>query len=674
MLVEVYVLSGPRAGEKLGRFDPLALRIGAGPDQDLDLSADRSTGVAPRHAEIVRARGGYQLNDCGSGSGTFVLPDDRPIRQLPLGPVTLVRLGAAGPLCRIQVGRVMPFGRYLITGRIGGGGMAEVFAARGPGHLGRSVALKVVHHEMFSMPAAAEMFLHEARVAAQVSHHNVIKVYDVGEERGVLYIAMEHLRAVTLHELQARLLRAGKAFPPDLAAALVSQALYGLHAAHELRDEEGRPLRVVHRDISPSNLLCTQDGLVVVIDFGVARADLRLHQSLRGLKGKPSYMAPEQVRGEQVDRRTDVFAAAVVLYELCAGQRLFMRDNIMATLDAVLRGQVPPLRSVCRKAPQRLAALVERALSPAPEARPESAAAFAAELDQIVADSGGRFAKISDVAAYLAENGVSLLAPPPSPLLEVPAALRPAPHEDVSWPDPSGAGAAQGGGTIRLDEEALDPLDREEAHQTHVDTPGDERRDVAAEAPQAASPAGRAAATTVRGAATAALDVPPPGERLRAQSLAGRLLEVQTVELHLAQQRGPVSLPLPAGPGQLPARLQISMHAGALTVEVDRSGAQPAQRVGLYEDADDPATRLEGYVVAPTADGVTFDVGHRRAEVLQVHCSSTYNAGNIEQLATHVRALQVDFVAGGAPRRLVVLHTLDPGGQAHVACVVVRQA
>jgi serine/threonine protein kinase len=145
------------------------------------------------------------------------------------------------------------------------------------------VALKLIQPEMFEIVDASSMFLDEARIASEINHHNVVKIYDVGEQDGVLFLAMEYLRGVTVSSLIGQFMRRGETMPPDLAAAIIAQSCAGLHAAHQLRDGNGRLLNVVHRDVSPSNLMVLPEGLVKVIDFGVARADTRLLRKEEGL-------------------------------------------------------------------------------------------------------------------------------------------------------------------------------------------------------------------------------------------------------------------------------------------------------------------------------------------------------------------------------------------------------
>lgn len=424
VVLEVRVLTGARAGEQLLFFDAEHVKIGRNPACDVVLP---DGAVSRQHAELSRSGEGYTLTDSGSTAGTFVLStssSERVTSATVLPPAAEVAFGSTGPRCRIGVGLSVPFGRYRLIGRLGGGGMAEVFMARqtGLGGFNRPVALKLIQPEMFALVDAGAMFLDEARIAAEISHHNVVKIYDVGDQDGVLYLAMEYLRGVTLSQMATQLQQRGERMPPDLVASLLSQACAGLHAAHTLRDASGKSLNVVHRDVSPSNLMCLPEGLVKVIDFGVARADIRLVRKEEGLQGKPAYMSPEQIQGQPLDGRSDVFAAGVVLYELCSGKPLFQRNDTVATFYAVVRSEVPPLSSVCPEATPLLDAVAKRALAKDPNLRYQSAAELAADLDQVVKEAGGRFSSIAATARFLTDWGVSLVGPPPALLTQVPKA------------------------------------------------------------------------------------------------------------------------------------------------------------------------------------------------------------------------------------------------------------
>jgi len=426
-VLEVRILSGVRAGEQQLFFDASEVRMGRHPTADVLLP---DAVVSRHHAQIARQDGaGYVLVDNGSTAGVYDLSSGQKVTRLPIPETGSVEVAlgppATSPRCLLAVGMGLPFGRYLLTGRLGGGGMAEVFFARqtGLGGLFRPVALKLIQPEMFEIVDASSMFLDEARIASEINHHNVVKIYDVGEQDGVLYLAMEYLRGVTVASLLGQFIRRGETMPPDLAAAVVAQSCAGLHAAHQLRDGNGRLLNVVHRDVSPSNLMVLPEGLVKVIDFGVARADTRLLRKEEGLQGKPAYMSPEQILLQPLDARSDVFALGVVLYEMCSGQPLFARDDTTATFYAIVRGELTPLRKVCPQATPRLEAVVHKALARPLAERYASAADLAQDLDKVVEEAGGRFSSIGAIGRFLQERGILLQAAPPSLLREVPKAL-----------------------------------------------------------------------------------------------------------------------------------------------------------------------------------------------------------------------------------------------------------
>lgn len=497
-VIEVRILSGERAGEQLHFFDPQKVVLGRNPASDVILP---DPGVSRQHAELTVSKaeaavsrpptplpaGSKEtaspiavpqlvLRDVGSTAGTFFVKSGERITssvlvdcagtgegtaanhkssagvEISLGPV------GQGPRCKLSAGLSIPFGRYLLTGRIGGGGMAEVFLARqrGLGGLFRPVALKLIQPEMFNLIDASAMFLDEARIAAEISHHNVVKIYDVGEQDGVLYLAMEYLRGVTLASLSAQLQQRAERLPPDLVAALVSQACAGLHAAHQLRDMSGRLLNVVHRDVSPSNLMLLPEGLIKVIDFGVARADTRLVAKDEGLQGKPAYMSPEQVQAQTLDCRSDVFALGVVLYELCSGQPLFWREDTVATFYAVVRGEVPPLREVCPGATPLLEQIVAKALAKKPEHRYQSAADLLTDLDRVVVEAGRRFSNLAAVGRFLTDLGVTLTASPPTLLTAVPKTLQTLRLQVKTPSVPSLAALAGGSGALDDDDGLLE--------------------------------------------------------------------------------------------------------------------------------------------------------------------------------------------------------------------------
>jgi hypothetical protein len=254
-------------------------------------------------------------------------------------------------------------GPYEVLARLSRGGMGQVLLGRRTGAHGfeRLVALKIILPEDRGADLRS-MFLDEARLLAKLTHPAVAQVYDFGEDDGRLWLAMEYVAGVSLHELAQ--------VPPAIAARLVAEACRGLHAAHELRDRDGRPLNVVHRDISPDNLRLGFDGQVKVLDFGVALVRGRQQPVTEAgfIKGKLQYMAPEQVRGDIVDRRSDVYALGVVLHEMMTGQVLLTDADALEALGNRARKIVPPSSRV-QQLEQGFDAVVMKALADNPDER-----------------------------------------------------------------------------------------------------------------------------------------------------------------------------------------------------------------------------------------------------------------------------------------------------------------
>lgn len=268
------------------------------------------------------------------------------------------------------------FGRYELVTRLASGGMAEVHLARmaeGAG-AGRLVVIKRIHSHLAGNTRFVRMFLDEARIAARLSHPQVVQVVDLGRVGEHLFLAMEYVHGEDLRRVVRRALETGRPLPPALGTWIVSEAAAGLHYAHERRDTKGLPLGIVHRDVSPQNLIVTFDGNVKVIDFGIARAADSAHLTRAGeLKGKYAYMSPEQARGAPVDRRTDVFALGVLLWELLTGRRLFKRSTDMQTVSAVTACEVPAPSSVRPQLPADFDPILLAALAPHPADRLQTA-------------------------------------------------------------------------------------------------------------------------------------------------------------------------------------------------------------------------------------------------------------------------------------------------------------
>jgi serine/threonine-protein kinase len=292
---------------------------------------------------------------------------------------------------------------YEIVAHLKPGGMATLFLARrvGPQGFARPVAIKIVHPHLASDPELVRMFIDEARLSACVHHPNVVHVEELGEENGTFFLAMEYLHGESLSALLAALSRVERQLPVDVAAWIAMQAAAGLHAAHETRDAEGRPLGLVHRDVSPQNVLVSVDGHVKLIDFGIVKVGAASGGTEAGvIKGKLAYMAPEQAEGDHVDRRTDVYALGIVLWEMLAMRRLFSGASDVEVLDRVRRPVREAPSAHRPDVPAALEAAVLRALAPDPGDRFATAEDFQRALARSVPEAA---AAGSALAAILRE-------------------------------------------------------------------------------------------------------------------------------------------------------------------------------------------------------------------------------------------------------------------------------
>jgi len=258
-------------------------------------------------------------------------------------------------------------GRYQIVGRLATGGMAEVLLGKllGPSGFERPVVVKRILAHLAQQSEFVEMFLDEARMQAAIHHPNVVQVHELGHEDGELFMVMEYLEGETTSGLMRRLTAMNETLDLAIATHLVAEVCAGLHAAHELTDAHGSALALVHRDVSPQNIFVTYSGQVKLIDFGVAKATDRVARTDPGqMKGKVDYMSPEQCRGEELDRRSDIFSAGIVLYELTTGRRLFKRASALMTLKAIAEKRVKPPSAFVPGYPAELDAICMRALQP----------------------------------------------------------------------------------------------------------------------------------------------------------------------------------------------------------------------------------------------------------------------------------------------------------------------
>lgn len=294
--------------------------------------------------------------------------------------------------------------RYELVAEIASGGMATVFLARlsGVGGFQRLVAIKRLHPHLAGEKEFVDMFLDEARLAAGIHHPNVVPILEVGASPRGYYLVMEYIEGDTLARLLARAATAGERVPAPVVNRVVLDMLAGLHAAHELKDEMGQPTELVHRDVSPQNLLVGADGVCRITDFGVARAATRLSGTRVGqLKGKIAYMAPEQALGHaDIDRRADIFAAGIVLWEVLAGRRLFKAANEAGTLSRVLNDPISNLQAVAPDVDAALSDVAMKALERDRDKRYATAAQFADALERAAA-AAGKLASPKELAAYV---------------------------------------------------------------------------------------------------------------------------------------------------------------------------------------------------------------------------------------------------------------------------------
>ncbi len=277
-------------------------------------------------------------------------------------------------------------GEYEILSELNSGGMGEVLLAKrvGAHNFEKFLAIKTIRKELSSNPNLRTMFLDEARLVARLSHPSIAQVYDFGEEENVLYLVMEYIPGISFKDLIDR------GPEPLIAARAVAEVCHGLHAAHELTDLSGDHLGVVHRDVSPENLMLTFDGRVKILDFGIAfMRDRETQATMLGqIKGKPSYMAPEQVTNDTIDRRTDIFILSIVLHELLSGTQLFAGDSLLATAMAIGNAKVSPPSSARGPLPAGLDEIVMKGLEQDPNRRFSTALEMARDLDRVISSQG----------------------------------------------------------------------------------------------------------------------------------------------------------------------------------------------------------------------------------------------------------------------------------------------
>jgi serine/threonine-protein kinase len=290
-------------------------------------------------------------------------------------------------------------GKYRVVAELGHGGMADVYLAvrRGPAGFSKLEVVKLLRAELADQDDYRTMFLEEARIAARLSHPNIVQTHDVGEDAGRYYMAMEYLEGAALDRLQRRAMKDGGGIPEHIHLTMICEMLRGLHHAHELLDEGGMPLSIVHRDVSPHNLIVTYDGQVKLLDFGIAKTADSILQTRTGvLKGKITYMAPEQARAEVVDRRADLFAVGIMVWEAAAHARFWEGLTEIQVLHRISTGEFRDTQLRARALPPEVLAICQRALGPR-----ESRYATAADMEAELAAYLGTPATPREIAEYV---------------------------------------------------------------------------------------------------------------------------------------------------------------------------------------------------------------------------------------------------------------------------------
>lgn len=368
---EVALVKGKEAKEHVDNVVPL-------PRADEVIGQLRASGTRVAVNEGLSSEHGTNIEPLGP-HGTKLGPAataDTPRRDKP-------RSGRSGVESLDELPAITSYGRFELLGRLAVGGMAEIFLARErSGDTARYLVLKRVLPHVAMDDKFVEMFLDEARLAMHLNHPNICHIYEFGTQDRSSFIAMEWVNGVTLGRL-AKKARSSGGLPAAIAAKIAAGVAGALHYAHTAKDRQGRPLSIVHRDVSPHNIMVSYEGAVKLLDFGIAKANTQRSKTEAGaLKGKFAYMAPEQCLSGEVDSRTDVFALGVCLYEALTGHYLYRGETQYDTLRAIIEDPVPSVRRVSPTVPRELDAIVQKCLSKRPADRYQSAGELQTALEE----------------------------------------------------------------------------------------------------------------------------------------------------------------------------------------------------------------------------------------------------------------------------------------------------
>lgn len=346
-------------------------------------------------------------------------------------------------------------GKYELVALVARGGTAEIYLARIDGVAGfeKYVVVKLLHDYLADSGDFVHMFLDEARLTAQLDHSNIVQTLELGEKNGRYYIVMEYLAGMSLSLIARRVSERvpGGRLPVELSLGIAAQACAGLHYAHCKTDASGRPLNIVHRDVSPQNLVVSFEGITKLVDFGIAKAEMRATQTQSGtIKGKFAYMSPEQCLAQDIDHRTDVYALGIIVHELLTGRRLFKRPSTYETYRAIVEGKVPAPSEVNHELDPALDPVVMRALARDREDRYASAEAFGDELTGLL-HKRGKAVAAGTIAAFFDRHFSKEIEEHARRMRELMAGRQTIMEElwDDASEDPSG---------VQEDEEALDDV------------------------------------------------------------------------------------------------------------------------------------------------------------------------------------------------------------------------
>ncbi len=344
---------------------------------------------------------------CGTACVTDAPPVllDR-IRMLPTGetPDWMLPMIERRPMGTPASFRELFADKYSLVKLLGAGGMAEIYLARqlGPAGFDRKVAIKRILPNLAREATFIQMFLGEARLAARLSHPNIVQIHELQENEGQYYIVMEFVDGFNLSSLLTAMKASGKHMPAGVACRIMADVCAALEAAHSARDDRGNPLKIVHRDVSPHNVLVARDGAVKLSDFGVARAENHLEPTKPGiLKGKISYLSPEALSGNDPDHRTDIFAAGIVLFQCLAGFHPFWRNSEYQTFQAILNDPLPPVLATRPELPPEVEGVLAKATARKVEDRYQSAEDMLLDLEKLIAKLG-KPSTAKHVAAWVA--------------------------------------------------------------------------------------------------------------------------------------------------------------------------------------------------------------------------------------------------------------------------------